>query len=321
MKAKLTRLLGISKLALGKVFDPFFAGGAAEISFFLIISLVPATILTAQFSGIFTVSLSALRQVLSEYLSESVMANIMPLFDYGPSISVGIFLTILALWSGSRFLFSMMRIANYAYHGKHPGKSPLGGYIAERFRAFLTIILVLATLIFAINILVFGEYFVKIALSYVNDFLGQSYAFSHVWFTARWVIAYLLFFFMVSAIYYILPEKRESYYPLVTKKLWRTIMKVSAAWLKNQARNYRKILPGSLFSSVSMLLSTFIYAYYMKHIAFHNFNLLYGGLSSIIVLLLWFYVMSFILITGIQLNAAIEEYDRKVEFDPYGEGK
>ncbi|MDR1272840.1 MAG: YihY/virulence factor BrkB family protein [Clostridiales Family XIII bacterium] len=316
-KGRFERTKNIVKLAFKKVMDPFFAGGAAEISFFLLIALVPATILIVQLSGIFTISLGAIRDVLSQYLSKELMDTILPLLGYKPSASVGIFLIILALWAGSKFLFSMMRITNHAYYGSHPGKSPLGGYIASRLRAFFTIVLVLATLIFAIYILVFGEYFVQIALKYLNDFLGQDYSFSAVWYTTRWVIAYLLFFFMVSSIYFVLPEKRELYYPLVSKNLWRTICRIVAAWLSNQRKAYRKVLPGSFFASLAMLVSTFVYAYYIKHIAFRTFNVLYGGLSSIVVLLIWFYVMSFIMIVGIQINAAIEEYDKKEIFDPY----
>jgi uncharacterized BrkB/YihY/UPF0761 family membrane protein len=46
----------------------------------------------------------------------------------------------------------------------------------------------------------------------------------------------------------------------------------------------------------------------VRNIGLDNFNLLYGGLSTVVVMLLWFYIMSYIVITGIQVNAAVAEY-------------
>jgi membrane protein len=249
--------------------------------------------------------------VIGSYLSEELVNVIVPLLDYKPHGTVSVLLIILALWAGSKALFAMMRITNYAYHGGAPFTNAFVGYIRERIRAIFTIIIVLITLIFALNILVFGELFVQIALRYLNDFLNENYSFSEVWYTVRWIIAFILYFFMVSAIYYVLPNTRERYSNLLTRGKWKSFKRIVSAWMRNRKAMYKLILPGSLFSAVAMIAATWGYSYYMKHIAFVNFNILYGGLSSVIVMLLWLYVMSFILVIGIQINAAMWEYDKK----------
>jgi membrane protein len=71
------------------------------------------------------------------------------------------------------------------------------------------------------------------------------------------------------------------------------------------------IVPGSVFAAIGILFATWLYSIYMKNIALKNFNILYGGLSSVVILLIWFYLIAFILIIGIQLNAAYAE--RKTE--------
>jgi phosphoglucomutase len=64
-----------------------------------------------------------------------------------------------------------------------------------------------------------------------------------------------------------------------------------------------------------MLLATWLYSFYIAWVSSdeRNFNILYGGLSSIVLLLIWFYVLSFVLIIGVQLNAAwIEVSDERL---------
>jgi membrane protein len=299
-------------LTAKKIIDPFYAGGAAEVAFFLLLSLVPTTILLAQLLHLFTMSMDAITGLISEYLREDVSGVIAPLIRYNPSGACCVILLILALWAGSKALFSLMRMSNYAYQGGPGYNNPLLGYIRERIRAITTIILVLLTLVFALNILVFGEVIVRVVLRYLNDFLEQEYVFSRVWYTVRWIIAFGLYFFMVLAIYYMLPNRRSDFSRHIVKGLGKTLRNILRAWWDNSRTIFRMILPGSVFASLGMLLATWLYSYYMRYVASYNFNILYGSLSSIVLLLIWFYVLSFILIIGIQLNAAWAENKEKV---------
>ncbi|MDR0357721.1 MAG: YihY/virulence factor BrkB family protein [Clostridiales Family XIII bacterium] len=299
-----TRVL---KLTFKKVIDPFFAGNAAEVAFFLLLSFVPTTILLAQLLHLFTMSADVVTGLLATYLRADIADTLSPLFKYNPSKTFSVILVVLALWAGSKALFSLMRISNYAYKGGSGYRNPFLGYIRERIRAVTTIVFVLITLILALNILVFGEVIVRFALKYLNDFLGMNYAFSDVWYTVRWIFAFILYFFMVLAVYYMLPKRRSQFTKHIAKGVWRTLRNIFASWRKSSKEALRLILPGSVFAAFGMLLTTWLYAYYIRRVAAHNFNILYGGLSSVVLLLLWFYALAFILILGIQLNAAWNE--------------
>jgi membrane protein len=300
-------------LTVKKVLDPFYAGGAAEVAFFLLLSLTPTTILVAQILHLFTLSVSAIEDILTEYLREDITAIIMPLFRYNPSSAFSIALFLLALWAGSKALFSLMRISNYAYKSGMPFKNPFFGFIRERIRALITIVLIVFTLIFALNILVFGEVIVRVALRYLNDFLGQNYTFSDVWYAVRWMIALALYLFMVLAIYYMLPTRSSTISKHIAKGLWRTLRNIVSAWWRESRAILRMILPGGVFASLGMVFATWLYANYIRYVASYNFDILYGGLSSIVLLLVWFYVLAFILILGIQLNAAWAENKKRQE--------
>ncbi|MDR0886107.1 MAG: YihY/virulence factor BrkB family protein [Clostridiales Family XIII bacterium] len=288
--------------------DPYYAGRSAEIAFYLLLSLVPTMILLAQILDVFKLSMNVLSNILDEYISADMLEGLRPLLEYKSSGAISVMLIILALWASSKAMFSMMRIANYAYLGNNKlGKNPIETFFRERIRAILTIIVVLVTLAFALNILVYGKVFESAATHYINGVLGGDFQLDAVWFTFRWGIAFVLYFFMVSSIYYLLPTKLYRYAHMYDKSdKRRSARKVIKSWLKNSHDTYKSILPGSLFAALGMLLATGLYSYYMTYISSPRFNILYGGLSSIVILLLWFYIISYVLIAGIQINSAAD---------------
>ena len=315
------RVKEIFILTVKKVFDPFYAGGAAEVAYFLLLSLVPASILLAQLTNVFTISMDAIKGVMTEYLPDNVVYVVMPLLNYRASGTFGVFLLLLALWAGSRALFSLMRISNHAYKSQRKHRNPILSYLRERGRALFTIVAILVTLIFAIYILIFGEVLVKLIFSYVNDFLGGTYSFSDVWYSVRWLIAFILYLFTVLTIYYTLPTKNPELSRMIVKGFWRTVWNLLSGWWKSCKETIEMIMPGSIFASVGMLIATWFYSLYMKYISTmsHNFNILYGGLSSVVMLLIWFYVIAFVLIIGIQFNASLLE--NKIKYGPFFEKK
>ncbi len=57
---------------------------------------------------------------------------------------------------------------------------------------------------------------------------------------------------------------------------------------------------GALFTTLGWLLVTNIYSYYINNIA--RYNLVYGNLANIVILLLWFYVLAYVFVIGLYLN-------------------
>jgi membrane protein len=303
-------ILEIGKASFKKIIDPFYIGGAAELAFWLLLSLVPATILLAQVLQLFTISMEAARNILIAYVSEEIIALVEPLLSYNPYKSLTIVLILLALFAGSSAVFTLMRVINRAY-GLVPGEgNPIAWIVMERLRSLLVTLLVIITLVFALYILVFGELFVQAALSYNNVFLGRELTFSEVWYGVRWVIAFVLFLFTALTLYSIMPRARMAPEERASSRK-HSVKVVLKAWAASRNRALRYALPGSVFAAVFMLVITGIYTQYTRHYTFENFTILYGGLSSVVVLLLWFYFMSYVVITGVQINAAFAEYINK----------
>ncbi|MFT4661285.1 MAG: membrane protein [Patiriisocius sp.] len=69
------------------------------------------------------------------------------------------------------------------------------------------------------------------------------------------------------------------------------------------ARKWRLVSAGSIFSSVLMILVSFAFAYFVNN--FGNYNKFYGGLGAVIAFFIWINFNSTILIMGFELNTSI----------------
>lgn len=69
------------------------------------------------------------------------------------------------------------------------------------------------------------------------------------------------------------------------------------------------ITPGSLFAAVTWLLLTLAFSFYVTSIT--DYNVTYGSLGTIIVLLTWIYLSAYALIFGAELNSEIEHQTAK----------
>ena len=158
------------------------------------------------------------------------------------------------------------------------GKSTGRNYFIERFRAIKTIVITIFTISFSLIILAYGKLILEAILS-VLRLDSQVYA-DNIWMWLRWILGFLLYFLMVSYNYYLLPTEKIP---------------------------FRKMLPGSLFASVGMLLVTVGYSKYASSLA--EYDLLYGALSSVVGIMFWFYLLAWVLCLGV---LCIKVWDRCV---------
>ena len=250
------RLLKMFILTIKQLQDPYYQGFAAQVSFYLLLSIVHIFLLMTQILGIFDISLESALKLIESYTGREMSAMFRELFEFRSAGLSSVVFAAIALWAGSRASFSIMRITNYTLTG---GKSTGRNYFIERFRAIKTIV---------ITILAYGKLILEAILS-VLRLDSQVYA-DNIWMWLRWILGFLLYFLMVSYNYYLLPTEKIP---------------------------FRKMLPGSLFASVGMLLVTVGYSKYASSLA--EYDLLYGALSSVVGIMFWFYLLAWVLCLGV----------------------
>jgi len=83
---------------------------------------------------------------------------------------------------------------------------------------------------------------------------------------------------------------------------------------------FRFITPGAILATVLTIIASLLFAYYVNH--FGSYNKLYGSIGTLIVVMMWIYIVSLILLLGFDLNVSIKmarkKHARTVKFTEIG---
>ena len=79
----------------------------------------------------------------------------------------------------------------------------------------------------------------------------------------------------------------------------------------NQIKS-KTINRGALFTTLGWIIVTFIYSIYVSKFA--RYDVFYGSLSSIVILMVWVYILSNILVIGIAINANAYLEEKKANY-------
>ena len=152
-------------------------------------------------------------------------------------------------------------------------------FFTERARVIPTAFLSILVIAFSLIVYVYGE---VIALSvFKSEFVLQIVA------AAKTPILSLLFFAMILSNYYILPRIR---------------VPVSA------------VIPGAIVATIGIMIVTWIYSLYTANAL--GYNVLYGAFSSIVAMMLWFYLISWVLCIGMMFNKSWDIHLKRGRLTP-----
>lgn len=153
-------------------------------------------------------------------------------------------------------------------------------WLKQRFVALNLTVLISFALIFGLIIMTIGESvleFLKTELRFKDSF------WLHVINLGRWFILVVVYFFTISILY--------RYGPANAKK-WRFFS------------------AGSWMATILAVITFWGFSYYINN--FGNYNKLYGSIGTLIVLMIWLYLNSLIILVGFELNASIDLSKRSI---------
>jgi membrane protein len=76
----------------------------------------------------------------------------------------------------------------------------------------------------------------------------------------------------------------------------------------------RAVLPGSIVATVGIMLVTWIYSLYTSRATHHN--IIYGAFSTIVAMMLWFYLISWVLCIGMMFNKSWDIHMKRGRLTP-----
>jgi membrane protein len=75
-------------------------------------------------------------------------------------------------------------------------------------------------------------------------------------------------------------------------------------FLPDVKQEFKFITPGSIVGTACWLAATWGFSTYVSH--FGNYNITYGSIGGVIILMTWFYITGFIFLMGGEINAILE---------------
>lgn len=239
----------------------------ANLAFFLVLSVIPIFVLIGLIASTFSLSLDVVIQFIGENLPNQV-TDILETFIRGKGIDFNVgFFTITAFILASNGPHSIIVTSNTLYNFKQ------GNYLNRRIKAIILTILLVILFIFIIVVLAFGNIILK-AIFEIGILKNiSSFAYS-LFVYLKWPIAFFIIFFSIKLIYTIAPDKT-----------------VPSKYVNK----------GAIFTTLGWILTTAIYSYYVSH--FSKYDIFYGSLSNIIILMMYIYFLSYILVLGIAINS------------------
>lgn len=260
------RLIYLIKRMIYRYFGDGIPQAAAELSYFLLFSLFPLLMFLNSVLARLNISFESIAPVL-ETLPRSLRTLIESYLNYIsalPSVSPMVIGIALTLYFLSRAVRSMMRTVNDIYHVELR-RGPIMNFM--------------------ISVGITAGFLVSVVCSFVLVVVGRT------------ILRLLPQFVPIPQA--VLDITQHTSFLLMIAIIFLFLMLFNRV-VPNLRMRFREVWPGALFSLVAWLLVSWVFSFYVDNMA--RYSVLYGSLGAIIVLMLWLYLVSMILLMGPQLN-------------------
>ena len=251
-----------------------------NLAFFIVLSAIPIITLLGIIASSFSISVNTIIEFMNETFPREVSSILIP-FISGNGFDANILtFMLIGFFLASKGPHSII-VASDTVYGIEPDD-----LLSRRIKAFLLTVILVNLFIFILIVLAFGNKILLGVLS-IDALKWVSNNLYQVFILLKWPVAFILIFFTIKLVYTIAPDK-----------------KIPSKYMNR----------GAIFTTLCWIVVTAIYSYYISHFA--TYDIFYGGLSNIIILMMWIYILSYILVIGIAINAntyqsAIETKENK----------
>lgn len=249
------------------------ADSAASLSYYFVFSLFPFLFFLATLMAYLPLNhsvdtiLDRLRTILPSQAMGLIDEHIHALVSR-PRAGLLTFGLLITLYSASRGFDGLRKALNLAYDVKESRSF----WRTELLAIGMTVGgAVLGAL--AVTALVAGGY----AGFWVARQLGIASVYVFVWTWLRWPVTAAVIMLAAAVNYYVLPDVKQK---------------------------FKYITPGSVAATVIWLVTTWGFGQYVSN--FGSYNVTYGSIGGVIILMTWFYISGFIFLLGGETNAILE---------------
>ena len=180
------------------------------------------------------------------------------------------FSLIFSIYFPYRAASSLLGSVRRAYGEHRPTQ-----FLRYQLKLLLYTLSLILMVVLSIGLSVVGGRVLNYVSSHLSAYITLSDGFIRLWSSLRFVIIGGIVFFPIAMMY----------------------------GLAQESHRMNRIWPGAVFSLVMWLVLSFLFSYYVENIA--RYSVIYGTLGAVIVLLLWLYLASVMLIMGAEFNSVL----------------
>lgn len=259
-----------------------------HLAFYFMMMLIPLLTLLGSILTNFELVSTSISQVIYGHLPSSIADIVISVSRQDvSSLSLWIIL-IPTLILASNGTYSMIITSNSVYKVRPKGNVILA-YIKDRTKAFIMLVVLIFIFLFLILVPTLGNVIFKIIGNIVTNENVVNNTYYILFKILKYPVTFLFVFLSIKVLYVMAPDTK----------------------IKMKDTNI-----GAFFTSFTWVVVTLGYSYYIQY--FSSYETFYGGLSSLLFLMLWIYLLSYMFVLGIALNASkargelqmIEENDK-----------
>lgn len=240
-----------------------------NIAYFFVLALIPIITMIVLIASCFSISMDTIISFIENLIPSEASQIIIEAIS-GKGFDGSVgTFNIIALFVASNGTYALINAANTLYNVEKRDA------IKDRIRSFILLLILLLLIVFLLLVPMFGEKLLSL--------LGNSILVNNlkiIYKILKWPTTIFLIYMNLKLIYTIAPS-----------------IKISS-----KSTTY-----GSIFTTIIWSIATAIFSYYLKHFA--NYNIIYGNLSNIIILMIWLYIISYVFVMGIAINVTNLERD------------
>ena len=243
-----------------------------NLAFFLILSIVPIITVFGMVASMFSLSTDSITNFIGDIIPSGVMDILTSFISNGRLNAGNIIFVLIGFFVASNGPNSLIIASNTLY--KKENKNAIFRKIKAIFMTFWLMIL----FIFILIVMAFGTFILTKILSFgpLGEFIINNYIIITI---VKYLTAFMIIFLTIKILYTMAPDIK----------------------LKSKYVNR-----GAIIATIAIILITSLYSFYA--INFANYDLIYGSLANIAILLLLVYIISHIIVLGIAINHNYYEF-------------
>jgi len=238
----------------------------SNIAFNIILAIIPLLTIVVLIADSFGISIDVVVKLVESIMPSQASSIITSAISgKGFDSNVGLF-NLTAFIIASNGMYALIETSDALYNVKEKDT------LKKRVSSIIILLIVLTLFVFLLIVPIFGENILNL-LRHI-DILNKHIDNAIILFNfIKWPTTLFIMYFNIRLIYTIAPSKN----------------------IKS-----KEATPGAIFTTIMWSLLTIFFSFYLRY--FSKYDIIYGNLSSIIIMMVWIYALSYIFTLGMAIN-------------------